>query len=136
MKRYLAFALFAALLVVTACTPAQQASTASAVTTSLSTAQADLDKAKLVYGIAKGMAPIAEAAGLPASTVTAITTKADAAFATAQAALTAGTTDATAIAALVKTFSDQATALTVTAAPFIKAVPAKAPNTAAISTST
>ncbi len=104
---------------------ADTAITPTTVTTSLTTAQQDLQKALNLYGIAKGIAQIAEMADpalepvlAPAIAVT------DPLVAKAQVALNDASADATALEALVAQISSQANALTVQSAAVIKVVPA------------
>ncbi|HEY0182644.1 MAG TPA: hypothetical protein VGC09_07525 [Rhodopila sp.] len=99
--------------------------TPTTVTTSLTTAQQDLQKALNLYGIAKGIAQIAEMADPALVPVLAPAIAAmDPLVARAQVALNDASADATALEALVAQISQQANALTVQSAAVIKVVPA------------
>lgn len=110
----------ACLLMLAACS----ASTTTAVTATVSTAQKDLQGAITLYGIAKGIAEVASVAD-PALAVPlgASIAALDPIVAKAQTALNAATVDAAAIEALTAQITAQANALTTTAAPVIKVVP-------------
>ncbi len=99
--------------------------TPTTVTTSLTTAQQDLQKALNLYGIAKGIAQIAEMADPALAPVLAPAIAAtDPLVARAQVALNDASADATALEALVAQISQQANTLTVQSAAVIKVVPA------------
>jgi hypothetical protein len=116
---------FAAACLLAGCSASQTEAVDSTVTLSLATAQADLTKAVSVYQIGKGLALVAEIANPTiAPDVMGITAVVDPLVAQAQTLLADATADAPAVESLAQTILAQATSLTVTAAPSIKAVPA------------
>jgi ABC-type phosphate/phosphonate transport system substrate-binding protein len=102
-----------ALVGLVGCTPPQQAATSAKVNTGLAMAQADLQTAQMLWGIAAGLAQVA---GKPVPPQVATLLQA------AQTALDSASTDAPAIEALAAQITAQANAVTVQAAPAIKAV--------------
>jgi len=113
-------------LMLAGCQTSQTASTAATVTSALTTAQAAVNQAVTFYGVAKGIAQVAEAAdptlAAPISTAIAVL---DPLVVTAQAALQVATTDAPTLEALAAQIQSQAQALETTAAPAIKVVSSK-----------
>lgn len=99
--------------------------TPTTVTTSLTVAQQDAQKAINLYGIAKGIAQVAELA-VPAlvPVIGPIIAVTDPLVGQAQTALNDASADATALEALVSQISAQANTLTVQSASVIKVVPA------------
>jgi hypothetical protein len=96
----------------------------TAASTTVSKAQVDLQDAINAYGIALGIAQVAELAepGITPA-VAAVTATAGPTVASAQAILNAGTSDANAIEALVTTIQAQAQTLTLKGAPVVTVVP-------------
>lgn len=96
----------------------------AAITTTLTTAQADVQKAISLYQIAKGIAEVAELADTTlAPAITAGFAVTNPIVAKAQTALTDASTDAAALEALVAQISAQANTLTVQSAAVVKVVP-------------
>lgn len=99
--------------------------TPTTVATSLTTAQADAQKAINLYGISKGIAEVAALADPALDPIIAAGIAAgDPIVAQAQTALNDASTDAAALEALVAQISQQADALTVQSAAVVKVVPA------------
>lgn len=132
MKRIL---LLLPLLALTACPGSLPtvANVEAATTATVSQAQADLQTAINLYGVAKGIGQIASLAN-PAvgAVVTGITSFADPVVAQAQVALNDATTDAASIEALVTQITAQANNLTLKAAPAITVVPNPTPASSLI----
>ncbi|HEY0267591.1 MAG TPA: hypothetical protein VGC16_12620, partial [Rhizomicrobium sp.] len=111
------------------CSLPDTANVAAAVSATVSQAQADVQNAIDLWGIAKGLAgvagPVLAATGNPAASaaLASVIGTVDPVVSQAQAALDAATTDAGALEALAAQIKAQADALTLTAAPAIKAVP-------------
>lgn len=100
------------------------ASTTAAVTATVSTAQAKLQSAINLWGIAKGIAQVAAIADPALAPILGVGIAAvDPLVSQAQTALNMATVDATAIEALAATITAQANTLTVQAAPVITVVP-------------
>lgn len=121
MKRLIPIACVIALLAGCAGTSV----TSTTVATSLTTAQQDTQNAINLYGVAKGIAQIAELAD-PAldPAISKGIAIADPIVAKAQLALNDASADATALEALVTQITQQADALTVQSAGVVKVVPA------------
>lgn len=117
-------ALFAVSLL-SACAVSPTSVTPTTIATSLTTAQADTQKAINLYGVSKGLAEIAELADPElAPLINAGFAATDPIVAKAQLALNDASTDAAALEALVAQISAQANTLTVQSAGVIKVVPA------------
>ena len=113
----------AACIGLAACTTAQQARTASQVDADLARAREVVETARVAYGVAKGMAAVAVTARPDLGPqVAAAETAIDAAFATADLAITSSTATAADVAALVAQVTAQVQQLTVTAAPAVRVV--------------
>lgn len=110
---------------------------ATAVSTTISAAQTDVQNAITVWDVAKGLAEVAEPAltiaGQPmaAAGLAALVNTVDPTIQQAQIALNDATLDAAALEALATQIKNQAAALTVTAAPAISVVP-NPPNAIAV----
>ena len=123
MNRRHLFTLAPAIALV-ACTTAQTASVNAAVTNSLAAAQAFLAQAVQFYGIAKGIALVAEvAAPQLAPVITAAIAVLDPLVAEATPLITAAAADATNVQNLATQIHVQAAALQVATANVIKVVP-------------
>ncbi len=129
MRRIIASA---GLCLLAGCSLPDTANVAAAVSATVSQAQADVQNAIDLWGIAKGLAgvagPVLAATGNPAASaaLASVIGTVDPVVSQAQAALDAATTDAGALEALAAQIKAQADALTLTAAPAIKAVPSGA----------
>jgi hypothetical protein len=100
------------------------ANATAAASATVSTAQTDLQDAINAYGIAKGIAQVAELVQPELSPVVAAAAAvADPLVAQAQTILNAGTSDANAIEALVTTIKAQAQTLTLSGAPSVTVIP-------------
>lgn len=111
--------ILAAAAVLAACSPAQQAT----VTTSMATAQADVQNAVTLYGISKGIAQVAALSNPAlAPAISAGIARTDPLVAAAQLAVANASTDAVALEAMVAQIKGQADALTVVAAPAVTVV--------------
>ena len=113
------------------CTAAQQAKVTMAVATAnsdFSTGAKSVQTAINLWGIAKGIAQVAEVAEPALTPVLSVAiAAADPVVAKAQVALNDATTDVATLQALATTITQQANAITATAAPVIKVVPSAAP---------
>jgi hypothetical protein len=113
-------------LALSACSAATSTSLTTSANTTLATAKADVQEAITFYGVAKGIAQVAELADPTlAPTIDKAVAVLDPIAATATAALADATADAPTLEALAVSLSGQAQALETTAAPAIKAVPSK-----------
>ena len=113
------------------CTAAQQAKVTMAVATAnsdFSTGAKSVQTAINLWGLAKGIAQVAEVAEPALTPVLSVAiAAADPVVAKAQVALNDATTDVATLQALATTITQQANAITATAAPVIKVVPSAAP---------
>ena len=110
-----------------ACSPGSNTAANTTVNAALAKALADAQKADTFYGVAKGIAEVAELTPLLStaerSTIDKAIADLDPIDAKLEAAIADSSGDAVAIESLVSTLNDQALTLTNTAAPAIKAVP-------------
>jgi len=115
--------------VLAACTPQQQATTTNAITQAQTTAeqaQQAVQMAIQLWGVAKGIALVAEVAQPSlAPAVNAVIAAVDPKVATAQKALDMASTDVSLMVSMAQQIKDQAAALTTTAAPAVKVVAAR-----------